>query len=660
MSVLQHSDSDSTYSAVTDLCVFCNKKLVRGRMLSCLHNICLTCVREEIGGSNHITCPRCGTLTKAPKSGFSQLLALPNAYVIPAGRDSSTCTSSVETAMCDECVDAEEAKKVCVDCGLMYCDLHAHSHQKSRGTHSHTLRDIGDQLAIAATESAAQPAARADTGSAVLQCSACPLHGSRQLDMYCEECAELSCKKCVQRCAHSEHKERVVLASEAAGKLRQKVKQMRQFACVRSDSGREEASSQQRVPDERVRLQSSLAAVKDSIKTLNRRVELVSEDVNQVFDAAIEAAKKRQQSLLEDLDKDHWAKQKVLEEQQQQLERALELGEQMDMLLERRVSDLDFLRMSAWMEDWHKDIASCLERNSEPAVSGHVVFKKSNAAELQVLASKVGIIQDIAVDVSKSSVSCLPRINSPTDLDVMITATTVDGDSISAGIANDIGLCVSLRADEGEAAKCEIVQGASPGKLKASLKSPAPGMYHVSVTMGHRHLQGSPMTVEVTERAPAFDPGQRGPYMELSNENRTVRLSQHSNHQCICSADTATQGMLFFKVRLDTLYIVEAYTATYVAVSCNDPPSLSVGDNTRAYGWRVNGEGAGFGGGKSPAVESGDVVTVLLNCDESTVTFTLERTGHRQVFDNIQAGKYYLYIYMYDGHSNRYPQMTLC
>ena len=64
-------------------CVFCKKALLGGRLLRCLHNVCLRCVRDEVGGSNAILCPRCGTVTKPPPVACSvhasrfMLLAVP-------------------------------------------------------------------------------------------------------------------------------------------------------------------------------------------------------------------------------------------------------------------------------------------------------------------------------------------------------------------------------------------------------------------------------------------------------------------------------------------------------------------------------------------------------------------------------------------------------
>ncbi|XP_065177645.1 E3 ubiquitin-protein ligase TRIM45-like [Sycon ciliatum] len=629
----------------SDLCAFCNKTLRRGRLLSCLHNICLSCVRQELSGNNDIACPRCGTLTKAPKSGISQLLALPNCYNVHGGE--SNKEREPEQPTCDECADGEEAATTaCLDCGLVYCELHAHSHKKSRVTKSHTLTDLRE----------------GSTGASALQCNACPLHGAIQLDLYCVQCDELFCKKCLKQGAHLPHEHKIISASEAARKLRQEIKSLRKLGAEENGDGASGSpqSNMADKEDEKRQLKSALEAVNHSISALNKRAEFVSQAVNESFSQAMESAKKRQQALIDDIDKDRWSKQKALEDQKQQLERALEAGEQVDVLLDRCENDLDFLRMAPWLNRLHVEISSCKERNAQPAASGHVTFKKSNIAELQLLASKAGEIQDVAVNVSNSTVTCQSVLKTPDDLDVTIKAKTVNGEPLSPAIANQMEFCISVKAEEGETVYCEVEPGGSADELKASLKNPTPGTYHVSVTMGHRHLQGSPMKVEVTDQvhAPGFNPNQRGNYLQLSNNNQTVQMTTSGQYQSVCSMKSGSKGQLFFKVRIDQIHA--SYNQILLSVSCKDPPNVNAHDATNAYGWRLYSANSGYGGGLSPTIQQGDVVTVMLDCDHSTVTFTLERTGQSQIIRNLTAGTYYLYLCLYWGGSGSVPQVTLC
>eukprot|EP00117_Sycon_ciliatum_P021873 scpid95207/ scgid19033/ Tripartite motif-containing protein 45 len=635
-----------------ELCTFCNRAVQRGRLLACLHNICLRCLREEKGGNSDISCPRCATVTPA-RAGIAQLLSLPHSYNSPIDVGQNAGQDWAENTTCDECVEEEEATKVCVDCGLVYCEDHAHTHKKSRGTNSHTLLDITNK------ESGAR---RKDI---VLECSACPLHAATQLELFCLECQELFCKKCHKQGAHSQHADKIVASREAAQKLRQELKSSI------TNVGNEDASTDcsisashdvasLRVEDRKVKLQSSLDAVKSSLISLRRRAETVSERVNKVFGLAIDAAKQRQQTLIDDIDKDNWAKQKVLEDQQRQLERALEADEQVDALLARCESDLDFLRMAGWLKQMQTEVGYCLEKNTEPAVAGHVSFKETHIAEVQVLVSKAGKILDIGIDVSKSTVSCQQRISPAEDLDVSVTAVNSEGESVCSALAAEMDFQVSVKPEEGDAVVCEIEPGASPDKLKASLKSPTPGTYHVSVTMGHRHLEGSPLKVEVLGEVPGFYPDQKGDGMELSNDNKTVRLtSSGGSIKGVYSTKSGSQGTLFFRVRIDKIH--QSDSQVHLSVSCKDPPETNSYCSTNTYGWNLPSQDSGYGGGRSPVIQEGDVVTVLLDFESTSVTFTLERTGERQIIRSLPAGKYCLYVGLYwkitEGHE---PQVTLC
>ena len=119
------------------LCVFCGKELLRGRMLKCLHNLCLRCVQDVVGDNNAITCPRCASVTAPCKLGSTQLQSLPNCYNIVRRKRSLSERDHLQV-QCDECdTDSDMAEHVCADCGLHLCGVHSAAHQKGKRTRHH-------------------------------------------------------------------------------------------------------------------------------------------------------------------------------------------------------------------------------------------------------------------------------------------------------------------------------------------------------------------------------------------------------------------------------------------------------------------------------------------------------------------------------------------
>ena len=594
-----------------------------GRHLRCLHNVCLRCVRDEVGGSNAILCPRCGTVTKPPPSGSSQLQTLPNSYNTPSfsgeGKDDDM------QIPCDECAgdDSDDnAEDVCTDCGL-------HLTRSTRG-------DVVKALS--------------SSESYMVQKSSCPLHMSQQLELYCEKCGDLFCKRCEQLSSHDEHAGSILTVKEAARKLRQDIPSKREEA-KRGKPGTQsdmtsgaESSAACRLPESQ-QLKNSLQAanIAISIGRLNKHAGSVSGKVESSFVQVVEVAKKRQQKLIDDLDALRWKVLRPLEERQQRLSKTISASAQIDLLLDRCQSNLDFLRMAPWLQSNIIDIEECLQKDSNVAASSYIIRQRENFTEFEVLAGKVGSFVDKALDEKQSHVSCQNTVAIDKEMKIEIEGKAVGGEPVCHSILKEMNFEMSITPEDNEPIQCELSAGDSADMLQSLFTPTAPEKYVLSVTMDKRHLQGSSCVISVESgHGMGFDPTQIDQYVQLSANNTKAELTS-DNYATVRSLSSASTGTLEFNVRLDTYHA--SYHQYHITVSNNAQNSdFNSHDFSGAVGWYLQGQGSGYGRGMSPTMSysAGDIISVRLDCDRSQVMFVHERTGSMQVIRNLPAGKYFL------------------
>ena len=631
-------------------CVFCKKALLGGRLLRCLHNVCLRCVRDEVGGSNAILCPRCGTVTKPPPSGSSQLQTLPNSYNTRSF--SGEAKDDDMQIPCDECGGDDSdgnAEAVCTDCGLHLCSFHSTAHKKTRSTRGHAVK------ALSSSE------------SYMVQKSSCPLHMSQQLELFCEKCGELFCKRCEQLGSHDEHAGSILTVKEAARKLRQDISSKREEA-KRGKSGTPsdmtsgaESLAVCRLPESK-QLETSLEGANTAISGWNKHVESVSEKVESSFAQVVEVVKKRQQKLIDDLDALRWKILKPLEEQQQRLCISMAASAQIDLLLDRCQSDLDFLRMAPWLQSNIIDIEECLQKDSNVAASSYIILQRENFTEFEVLAGKVGSFVDKALDEKQSRVSCQNTVAVDKEMKIEVEGKAVGGEPVCHSLLKEMNFEMSITPEDNEPIQCELSPGDSAGMLQSLFTPPAPGKYVLSATMDKRHLQGSPCVISVESGyGMGFDPTQIGQYVQLSDNNAKAQMTTR-NYVTVRSLSSTSTGTLDFNVRLDTYHA--SYHQYHITVSNNDENSDFNSHNfSGAFGWNLQSQGSGYGRGMSPATSysAGDIISVRLDCDRSQVMFVHERTGLIQIIRNLPAGKYYLYICMYttSSGSGGWPTVSL-
>ena len=104
-------------------CASCSLEKNRGKLLKCMHNVCVPCLPNQITFGSALIGPTRGETTCPSPARLNQFQAL-------------------VTPNCDDCVAHEKAVSICVEWKMNFCYDHATSHPKSRATDNHKLEKL--------------------------------------------------------------------------------------------------------------------------------------------------------------------------------------------------------------------------------------------------------------------------------------------------------------------------------------------------------------------------------------------------------------------------------------------------------------------------------------------------------------------------------------
>eukprot|EP00117_Sycon_ciliatum_P005042 scpid99538/ scgid9152/ len=122
-------------------CGSCRSSSKHGKLLKCLHSLCVECLEKYISGKGSVGCPECGTTTPPPPlAGVPLLQYLPDSDVSSDGVGEEVAAASAgRKKLCDECAEDTGAVAVCMDCSDSFCAMHAEVHPTFRRTYKHKV-----------------------------------------------------------------------------------------------------------------------------------------------------------------------------------------------------------------------------------------------------------------------------------------------------------------------------------------------------------------------------------------------------------------------------------------------------------------------------------------------------------------------------------------
>ena len=376
-------------------CASCSLDRNRGKLLKCMHSVCVQCLPKQITFGNGLICPSCSETTPPPPGGVTYLQALPDSTVeydiLPVTRGSSQIEFNMN---CDECIEDEKAVSRCVECKMNYCHDHAHTHSKSRTTYLHKLETL---TATLSAEVAKTPASEN-----------CPLHRHHPLRSFCSQCSQLLCQQC-ELIHPSGHNERVSPVSDAAAQAKEAL--IGTF--ITGTDG------------ERSNLDQAFDGVVVAIQDLHTQTETVSAEVSEYFDGLVEIIRSREKKVLSNLDQLRTTKLLPLEAQRSRLGDTITASSTAKSYLTSRQSDANFLKMRPWLEEIAHKEAVRLKEDGEPCTSAKLVFTPNTDTDMLDVARQLGDVADVAVP------SCQTSLLPPTHVCVEVTSQETSGQSIT-------------------------------------------------------------------------------------------------------------------------------------------------------------------------------------------------------------------------------------
>ena len=348
-------------------CPSCSLDMKRGKLLKCMHSVCVPCLPEQITFGNALICPSCCEITPPPHGGVTHLQALPDSVL-----DFETLSASCDvyrtdvTPNCDDCVEYRRAVSTCLECKMNYCQTHAEGHPLSRATYQHKLEILG-------ANGSTDPIIKEQAGEK------CPLHPTEEIRSFCSHCSQLLCHRC--KTIHpSEHGQGILPVSEAAS-------QAKLTLTARLVTGYD---------GDRSGLDEAFDGVVDAIQDLHTQTEAVSAEVNEYFDGLVAVIRKSENAVLGDLVQLRTKKLLPLEAQRSRLANTINASSTAKSYLTSRQSDANLLKMRPWLEEVADREDKVLQEDGAPCASAKLVFTPNISVNMVDVARQFGDVADVA------------------------------------------------------------------------------------------------------------------------------------------------------------------------------------------------------------------------------------------------------------------------
>lgn len=262
------------------VCGACNSGYKEPRLLACLHIYCEACLESALEKQSEgkksqagtLECPECGHKTKMVGRGVVDSCPLEHLLVNELDRAALETLSMV----CTSCKAKEAAVARCTDCASFLCNNCVTAHRYMRCFESHAVLTFDD---LAGPD----PSHMADVHRPLV----CPAHTSELLKHYCLTCQVAICNECTLG-EHKPPEHECERASEAGTKQKEELQ-----ALLAESRGRVET------------FEESLEQLQNGLTDLQQQRDTAKTTIQDTFEKYKTLLEKRQQELLEELEKLH-------------------------------------------------------------------------------------------------------------------------------------------------------------------------------------------------------------------------------------------------------------------------------------------------------------------------------------------------------------------
>ena len=410
-----HSLPTTASSEENSCCVKCKRfQPADGKVLACLHLICLGCLNESKDRSGCVLCSQCGQKSspRVRGSDLSNQLASSQRLLYTSEEkaglaSNSSPESSTEKQVCEVCAEVHDeedgyvvraATHECVDCepNRVFCDKHGEKHPRGKRFTGHSVRKLGEH---GSGSSARKP-----------QSINCVIHQLNDVITFCQTCQHGVCAQCLAS-GHSQHPMETLstVAMEKRALLSNSLKSlannMSQHTTDTPD--RLPVSGQITTPFQTLkeRIAKEVEAIREEAKTL-------SEEVARYYDDLIDSLKEKRQLQLEAIDSLAWKQLEPYENRQrrlQDMEESYGTTTQLCQILtgdSKDVTDTVVIELAEHVEKKIQELSNDMQRDTQPVVprAKIMVDYESLAATKEKMLSLVRVYESPFVDIEKCSV----------------------------------------------------------------------------------------------------------------------------------------------------------------------------------------------------------------------------------------------------------------
>ena len=638
-------------------CVKCKRfQPADGKVLPCLHLICLGCLNESKDRSGCVLCSLCGE-NSSPRvrgSDLSNQLASSQRLLYTSeenvesvsdlSREPSAGKQVLVCEVCEQMQDEDEGYVVreasyeCVDCEgeRLFCDKHGENHPKGKRFIGHNVKKLEERDARS-------------SASKLQQSMHCVIHQMNDVITYCKTCQHGICTQCLGG-GHDGHIFSTIssVAIEKRASLSKSLESLLDMSLQMADSDKEAVSSKTVTP-----FQPLIAAISVDMDAIREEAKSTSATVATYYDDLIALLNVIRQQQLEAIDALAW---KQLEPYENRHHRLQDLDEcyatttQLCQILtgdSKDVTDSVVIELAEHVEKKIRKLSTGLQRETQPMPPRGNIMAECKLATAWEMKSLVRVCVSTDVDIQKCRIAFQERMVTGISNSIRINLFDHNNCPIppSNTTADVTGTVVS---PSGKSDSIAITRGADSERkqiiMSLSVKPDESGQYTVQIRSGEkiRTVTFNAFDAVVLQA----DPQKCSSVITVSNENRTVRHTGQKNvFGTVTAAVGYTHGRHAWRVKVVSSFQPNCQMSVGVTVlprigNYNDAKEYF--DKSRYYGWWASGKVhtptySSVCGDSCDKLLDGDTITLVLDCDEKSLEIHVHRTKRTSTITGLKC-----------------------